>query len=274
MKENVVEYKNCKNGFFAYNKKKLFELEVGRGRDRITLPKYIVKLLENVYTPKGKWVLQINKGGVFDTGYEFDNEGRSLLNYLNTNYTAICILVNWINKEIVAGRIRGFTQLDFYLSSWPHELEKLMKILNKHKDMIFDKYSDVLPDMLKAMDKTSKIGDAAEKETVKRLMDKGISDITQSKFGETKDMWKGVDIVFSYGTHKNQTIQTKSFTRMDETDTHYIFYINGIKPYKVDYFSFYNDKTKRFYMFTNSDTIEFLNKNNEIKIPKVLKRDI
>lgn len=272
MKENIVKY-NCRKGFFAYNRKRLFEIEIGRGRDRTTLPKYIDIILKSVYDPKGKWKLGIHQGGIFNTGYKLDNEGRSLLNYLNTHYTAICLLVNWINKEIVDNKIRGFTQIDFYLSSWSNELEKLFKILDIHKGTIFDKYSVILPELLKAMDKTSSIGDIAEKETVKRLKNKGISNIKQSEFGDEKDMLKGIDITFSYGRHENQTIQTKSFSKMEETDTHYIFYITGIKPYDVDYFSFYN-KNKGFFMFSNSDTIEFLNRNNIIKIPKRLKRDI
>jgi len=271
MRENVVTY-NCRSGFFATNKKRLFDFEVGRGRDKITLPNHILKILKSVYDPRGKWVNTIEKGGVYNTGHKLDNENRSLLNYLNTNYIAICILVNWINNKIVNGDIKNFTQVDFYLSSWSNELQKLFKILDEYKDRIFHPHSDILPELLKAMDRTSKIGDDAEKETIKRLMNKGITDVKQAKFGEKDDMLKGIDIRFSYGKHKNQTIQTKAYTRMEETDTHNIFYINGIKPYKVDYFSFYNKKENKFYMFSNSNSIEF--DKNIIKIPKNLKRDI
>jgi len=270
MKENLVQYNN--GNLFI----KIYPIEVGNYKNKINLDRYIRKILEDVYTPKGKWVNGIQQGGVFNTEHKLDNgpnkdNGRSLLNKLNTHYTAQSLLVNWINEEIINGNIRGFTQIDFYLSSWNNEIQKLFKILDIYKTVIFDNNSEILPKLLKAIKSTSDIGDTAEKITVKKLMDKGITDIKQSKFGDKDDMLKGIDIRFSYKNHRNQTIQTKSYPKMEETDDHYIFYIKNIKPYKVDYFTFYN-KYKGFYMFSNSDTIEY--GKGQIKIPKNLKRDI
>jgi len=274
MKENLIQYSKKDVSIF----RKIYSTKVGDYRNKTTLDSYIRELLKNVYEPKGKWVNSRDQGGVFNTGYKYEydgrsyqDDGRSLLNKLDTHYTAHYLLINWINREIINGNIKGFTQIDFYLSSWINEIQKLFKILDIYKSIIFNNNSEILPELLTAIRTTSEIGDTAERITVKKLMAKGITDIKQASFGDENDIKKGIDIVFSYNNHKNKKIQTKSYRKMEITNDHYIFYIIGIKQYKVDYYSFYN-KYKGFYMFSNSDTIEY--GENQIKIPKNLKRDI
>jgi len=275
MVENLVSYKcfgkaHDKNVFFRQHKSVLFKIKVGGH----TIPSFIRQTLKSIYHREGKWRQSEDFGGIYDTGHKMDDKGRSLLNYLDTNYNALCALVNWINKQIIDKKIKNYTQIDFYLSNWVSEIFKLFKIISENKRDIFNSKSIIMGELLDIMRKTSEIGDNAEKITIKKLREKGITDIKQAMFGEKSDWAKGIDIVFSYNGEV-KTIQTKSYGDIKEDKNYYIFYqVSNIKyydPKTIDFFSFYN-KHHGFYMFNNHKTIEYL-KNNSLKIPKYLKRD-
>lgn len=275
MKENLVRYK-CKGGrydkvFFRDNWKTLRDITV----DDETIPQFMRRTLRSIYAPQNKWVDRREKGGVFNTGHELDEE-RSLLNYTDTNYRSLCVLINWINEEILNGNIGKYTQIDFYLSNWKNEISKFFKIVSQYKTVIYNDNSEILTKLISSAKRTNEIGDIAEKETIRRLRNKGITDIKQAEFGQSSDWAEGIDVTFSYSKHKNKTIQTKSFIDVEENDNSYTFFqVGGLKKYDpkvVNYFSLYNPE-KGFFMFDNTDEIEYL-KNNTLKIPKKLKRDI
>jgi hypothetical protein len=259
MKEKLVEYNCNQNNIFN---KYLKSIKVSNR----TIPEFIREILKTKY----KWVDSVEMGGVYDTGLKNDNIGRSLLNYMDSNNIGLCVLINWINKKIIMGdeTFSKYTQIDFYLSDWKHEIFNFFKILSENKNYIFN--SPIINELLIIFRNTSNKGDYAEKETIKRLIKVGIpkSNIKQSKFGETKDMLKGIDIEFIY-KNKTYTIQTKSYKKM-ESDLNYFtfYYVSNLKKYdtnKIDFISLYDNKYG-FYLFTYNDEIKHLN-NNTLKIP-------
>jgi len=259
MKEKLVSYNCSQNNIF---KEYLKNIKVSN----YTIPEFIRQMLKTKY----KWVDSIEYGGVYDTGLKNDNIGRSLLNYMDSSNIGLCVLINWINKKIITDDkvFSKYTQIDFYLSDWKHEILNFFKIFSENKDYIFN--SSIINELLIVFRNTSKKGDYAEKETIKRLIKAGIpkSNIRQSKFGETKDMLGGIDIEFVYN-NKKYTIQTKSYKKM-ESDLNYFtfYYVSNLKDYntkKIDFISLYNNKYG-FYLFTYNDKVKHLN-NNTLKIP-------
>jgi len=275
MKENLVSY----NGLFIKNNyNKLLRIKI----NNINLQSFLKEILREVYIKK--WKSSTNKvlSGVYDTGYDLDVRGRSLLNWVNSSYMVLPLILNWLNKEILSKTKNPlssislgdkYTQIDFYLSDWTYEMNKLFKIIYDYKYVIFNKNSDILNSILLQISSNHKIGDKAEQITINELVKKGINrnNIRQSKPGEKKDANLGIDIEFIHN-NKKYTIQTKSYSTIKKNNNNYI--ITGIsksKRYKnINLFSFYNPKYG-FYLFDNDPKITIPEYNTMI-IPANLLR--
>jgi len=270
MDKNIISY-NCGgyDEFFRKISKKLYKINV----IGYTIPSYLRKILKDVY--RDNWDNSKEYGGVYNTNNVNDYKGRSLVNYVDTHYTSLCMLITWINKQIYDKNITGYEQLDFYQPTWNDEILNFYNILEQYKFYIFNNDSEILNSMLKVISKTSNIGNYAEIETVKRLKEKGIYDIKRSKFGEVDDWTNGIDITFSYHTHKNMTVQTKSYIRIELVNDYYIIYnISNLRYYDpkiINFFSFYN-KSQGFYFFDNDSNVKYVGDNN-LKIHKNNKRN-
>lgn len=267
MIENLVRYSSL---YFKKNWDKLCNIRI----DNFNIPNYLRKILKDYYG--SKWIERTTgiKSGVFDTGHELDIEGRSLLNYIDTNYSVFAVLINWINYQILNKKIKNFTQIDFYLSSWINEIEKLFEILDIYKNDIFDNESEILEEIFKIVNKTSSYGDAIEKITIKKLKSfPGIKNIKQAEFGDDNDMFKGIDIEFTF-RGKKWGVQCKSYTDIKYDGENYIIYgISHAKDYNplyVNLYAFYHPK-KGFFMFDNKETIR---DGNTLYIKKQYKRNI
>jgi len=257
MKENLVQYPAS---FFRDNRELLYKIKV----DKKTYSDIIKIILKKLF----KWVDGDNDtiGGVYDTGLNGDINGRSLLNFLYSNYTNTSILINWINTQIIndVPGYNKFTQIDFYLSEWKNELNKLFIILLNNHEEIFANNSKILRIILRKSEQMLKIGDTAESITVKRLKESGITNIKQSKRGDVNDYGKGIDIEFEYKGER-YTVQTKTYKILLIEQNEYIFKeVSGIEKYDVDFISLYN-KNHGFYMF-DFDDITIIN-SGSLKVP-------
>jgi hypothetical protein len=233
------------------------------------IPKYIRKTLKTIYEPNNKWVSSNEYGGVYNTEHPLDIGGRSLLNYLDTNYTSISILLNWINNEII--KDQKYNQIDLYNGILYDEIKKFFQMIYKYKFIIFNNDSDILNDIFIILNKTSKYGDYIEKMTINKLKEfNDISDIKQAKFGERLDMFGGIDITFKFN-NKIWSIQCKSYGLIKKSNNKKYYIISGIshaKDYTVNLYSFYNP-IYGFYIFDNKNIKRF---NNTLYIPIENKR--
>lgn len=264
MTENIVDYNSN-----YFKDRWHFFLKISPDK-RNDIPTYIRSILRSKFEKEDKWVERRGDilGGVHNTGHKLDNKGRSLLNYLDTNYNAFTELINFINRKIMSKDINGYTQIDFYLSNTHREIGKLFDILKNYKDYIFEN-DELLTGLFTIIKRTSKYGNDAEYETIKRIKKfDGVTDIEKMEFGHVDDQLSGIDIKFKYNGKEN-AIQAKYYTDMRHQDGKYYFRVGHPKNYKyVNILSFWNKKMG-FYMFRNDPSIKI--KGSYYIIPDRLK---
>jgi hypothetical protein len=233
--------------FFRDKAPKILNYKFRNGKTFKTLIRYVINDLFE-YDPK------VN--GVVNTGLKGDLK-RSLLNFLNTNYSGLRLLVNWINKQIDEGNIKGYTKIDLTDDEkLGNELYKFYTILKKYGDYIFSERSGIMGSLLSVMMKTYLKGKKAESKVVEYLTKmqecKNIYNINLPVDGDTSDMYDGVDVTFEY-KNKTYKIQVKTARKHRLEDGYYIFEnISNMKQYdtnKIDYLFFYEtdyDKVRGF----------------------------
>jgi len=282
----MIEYKSW---FFTNNKFIMKKLEP-----------ILRKQLESVYHVTGNtndrkncWGIIVDsnkdsrgftkKEGVINTNYDFTDivvsdeirnkylipilknkdTKRSILNYFNSHTTALCVVLNWINKHIVNGDIKD-NEIDFYnLSNIDYEIKRFDEILTRYIVFILTPGSRVFNDIISVLLYSSYYGDLAEIMTIDRIKDfVGIDNIKRSEQGDEADFKYGIDITFTY-KEKIWTVQSKKISKLKILDGYYYITVNNAKKYNVKLLSFYDQKLG-FYMFKNTD-VEIVN-NNTYKI--------
>ena len=187
--------------------------------------------------------------------YNFESEGRSVINKLNTNYTCFCILLNDVNKVLSYENQPKIDLVGKTPFEQINETKKFVKVLEKYKYRIFDKNSATFSNLMSTLTKTNKIGDVTENATVeilkKQFGDKNVIQI--GKLGSLEDMVGGIDckVTTNEGT---KTAQIKPFTHSKKTDNELVIFGSGqVKPYKTDWIIF-TKNNKEVLIFDNKST--------------------
>jgi hypothetical protein len=130
--------------------------------------------------------------------YDLEGPGRSVINKLNTNYTAFCILLKDLNQVIV--KIPGKLPISF-MDKKPmeqkKEVERFIKAINHFKYRIFDKDSSTLHNLLRTLTEKDKAGSKREEITsliIKKHFGKEIKVEVVGELGSKKDAIQGVDL--------------------------------------------------------------------------------
>ena len=190
--------------------------------------------------------------------YDFESKGRSVINKLNTNYSAFCILMNDLNvylKSVNKEKI-SFSPSD--KQQQIKEVERFCNYLELLKNRIFNlETSKTFQEIFEKLKQTNRLGDIREDNTIIQL--KKIFNTDEVKkiggLGSEQDMISGVDaIVIENGVEK--TIQIKPFSSIRKFSYNevVIYGVSNPKKYTTDYIAFNNGDT----------TIVF--KNNSTKI--------
>lgn len=224
---------------------------------------FINDILQKLYQKEQKWSKLLGDGnyGVIDTDYDLtkapmNDEVRkffvkvhnnkdpkwSLLNYVNTHYTAFSEIADTLNYWISKDFIKNQQSLDFNKDYFDN-LEKMKYLLTRTDKYIFfpqEKLS-IFYKIMGAIATTTYYGNKGECITLEHLSKFGdITDVIKSEPGQRIDTHQGVDIRFKLnGVPK--TLQCKSFRDFEYVDGLYIFRnISNPGWYNVDYFSFVN----------------------------------
>jgi hypothetical protein len=130
--------------------------------------------------------------------YDLEGPGRSVINKLNTNYTAFCILLKDLNQVIV--KIPGKLPISF-MDKKPmeqkKEVERFIKAINHFKYRIFDKDSSTLHNLLRTLTEKDKAGSKREEITsliIKKHFGKEVKVEVVGELGSKKDAIQGVDL--------------------------------------------------------------------------------
>jgi hypothetical protein len=149
--------------------------------------------------------------------YNLEGPGRSVINKLNTNYTAFCILLKDLNRVI--STIQGKLPINF-MDKTPaeqkKEVERFIKAIDHFKYRIFDKDSSTLHNLLRTLTEKDKAGSKREEITaaiLKRFFGKQAKIQVVGELGSKKDAIQGVDLELTMDDQK-YTAQIKPFRNM------------------------------------------------------------
>jgi len=187
--------------------------------------------------------------------YDYEQEGRSVINKLNTNYTAFCTLVNDVNQYL---RKYGIDAINFNNknnSAQLNEVDRLNKYLIELRYRIFDSESSTFKTLMSGLDKTNKFGDKREVDAVVGLKDIFKTDkVTKvGELGGVDDMIGGVDAIVEL-SGGSKTMQIKPYNDVKNINGKVTVYGTGnVKPYTTDFLVFHNNKLGTI-VFDNSNT--------------------
>lgn len=172
--------------------------------------------------------------------YNLESEGRSKINYLNTNYSAFCVLKRDLNKYLEK---MGQDLIDFSGKSPEEqvkEMAKMMKVLNQVKFRVFSTESSTMKNIMTIMGATSKKGNETEEAVVAKLKKQfGDENVVQvGELGSKEDMLNGVDVKIIIDG-KEYTAQVKPFSHITNSDDMYKLHgTANVKKYHTDWMIF------------------------------------
>jgi Fe-Mn family superoxide dismutase len=153
--------------------------------------------------------------------YNLEGPGRSVINKLNTNYTAFCILLKDLNQVIatIPGK-KPINFMDKTPSEQRKEVERFVKAIDYFKYRIFDTDSTTLHNLLRTLTEKDKAGSKREEITasiLKRFFGKQAKVQVVGELGSKKDAIQGIDLELTKDGQK-YTAQIKPFRNMVESE--------------------------------------------------------
>ena len=103
--------------------------------------------------------------------YDFEQPGRSVINKLNTNYSAFCILVNDLNAVL---KHYGQDPLNFVGKDFKgqlSEVQRMISLMVQFRHRIFNQESATFQTIMASLDKSNKFGDEREIKAVVNMKD-------------------------------------------------------------------------------------------------------
>lgn len=213
----------------------------------------IEKILEKVYPDKWYKNNEYQKG--MSSGvYDLEKPGRSIINYLNTNYSAFCPLLKDLNKVLIANDKRPIEFEGLSKEDQIKEMYDMLQVVFQLRDRIFDEQSKTFQNIFQILNTTSTMGSKTEDFVETKFKEKfGPENVKRiGALGSKEDMM-GVDLkVFTNG--KLYTAQVKPYDSVEEIDD--MIRVEGtanVKPYSTDWMVFVR-RGKDFIVFDNTNS--------------------
>lgn len=190
--------------------------------------------------------------GIFD----LESRGRSVINKLNTNYNAFCVLYHDLNSVL---RYDGKPELQ--LIGLPpfqqvNETKKFVRLLDEYKNRIFSTKSGTFQNVMSILGSTNKMGDIREDLVVKELKKKfGNENVKKiGELGAKSDMILGVDcIIIINGEEYTAQIKPYKLVKVIDENLVSILDTGQVKSYSTDWIIF-EGGSDGILVFDNSDT--------------------
>jgi hypothetical protein len=187
--------------------------------------------------------------------YDLEQEGRSVINKLNTNYSCFCVLLRDVNKVLVSQRQQpiSFQNLNDYEQI--NQVKRFVSVIDQYKTRIFNPESSTFQSLMMVLGQTHAWGQKREDTTVEILKKQFGQDNVNAvgKLGSSEDMIGGIDCeIIVDGVTK--TAQIKPFAAISE-EHHFIIVLGSgnVKKYKTDWLIF-SKNNKEILIFDNNDT--------------------
>jgi len=187
--------------------------------------------------------------------YDFEGEGRSVLNKLNTNYSAFCVLFHGLNSVLIYEGKQPLKLVGLPPFEQISETKKFVKYLNDYKFRIFSSKSGTFKNILTILGGTNMMGDIREEKVVSKLKGRfGEENVKKvGELGSKSDMLQGVDCIITIDG-KEYTAQIKPYSNIDKIDGQIIVYGSGqVKKYTTNWIIF-EGTGKSILIFNNTST--------------------
>jgi hypothetical protein len=187
--------------------------------------------------------------------YDFEMSGRSVINKLNTNYSAFSVLLRDVNRVLkyMEQPIIYFNQLS--QQEQITQAHKLNQTIYEHKSRIFDTNSATFQTIMFVLGQTHAWGQKREDNTIvllkKQFGEKNVKPI--GKLGSTQDMVGGIDTIITINGSE-VTAQIKPFTHLiTEDNVTHVMGAGNVKKYKTDWLIF-SKNNKEILVFENHNS--------------------
>lgn len=187
--------------------------------------------------------------------YDFEMSGRSVINKLNTNYSAFSVLLRDVNRVL-----KYMKQPIIYFNGLSQQeqitqVHNLNQTIYEHKNRIFDINSSTFQTIMFVLGQTHAWGQKREDNTV-LILKKQFGEskvIPVGKLGSTEDMVGGVDTIIEIDGVEVKA-QIKPFTHLitEGKETH-VMGAGNVKRYNTDWIIF-SKNNKEIIVFKNSNS--------------------
>jgi hypothetical protein len=184
--------------------------------------------------------------------YDLEQEGRSVINKLNTNYSCFCVLLRDVNKVLESQKQQPISFQNSDVFEQINQVKKFVNIIDEYKTRIFTPKSSTFQSLMMVLGQTHAWGQKREDLTVNILKKEFGKDNVNAvgKLGSNEDMVGGVDCEIKING-KLKTAQIKPFgyikTKNGFTT---IFESANVKPYKTNWMIFAKNN-KEILIFDN-----------------------
>lgn len=206
-------------------------------RFMFTIMDILKEVFSDYWFEKGQYNTK-NVSGIYD----YEQKGRSVINKLNTNYTAFCTIVTEINKHLLNYGVNAINFQNKTKEEQINEVDRLNNYIIELRYIIFDKNSTIFHNLIYGLDKTNKYGNESEMGAVENLKQIFQTEnvIKIGDLGNTDDMIKGIDATVEL-SGETKTLQIKPYNNIKKDEDYIILYGTGnVKTYKTDFMAFHN----------------------------------
>jgi hypothetical protein len=187
--------------------------------------------------------------------YDFEMTGRSVINKLNTNYSAFCVLLRDVNK--VLSSMQQPIIVFNYQSTQNQitQVHKLNQFIYDHKNRIFQIHTATFQTIMFVLGQTHAWGQQREDNTIvllkKQFGEKNVKPI--GKLGSSQDMIGGIDTIIEIDGNEINA-QIKPFTHLiTEDNVTHVMGAGNVKKYKTDWLIF-SKNNKEILVFDNNNS--------------------
>lgn len=217
----------------------------------------ITNILKSIFYDYWKNETSTQLGGFYD----IERKGyRSVLNNLDTNIFAFCLLIDIINDKLDSiGKHNKKFDFTYSPNVNEHEIKRFLSSVNYFKQEIFTKKNK---NFVKIFNKLKEIWDKGEKsektslDNIKSFFGDRVEVKRVGGHGNKIDALKGIDAVLVLDNNE-KSAQIKPFTDIKKEENKIkIFGSGNVKQYRVDWMIFINNKTNKVLIFDNKPIIE------------------
>ena len=188
--------------------------------------------------------------------YDLEKPGRSVINYMNTNYSVFCIMVRDLNRVITKSlkeksvNFEGKTPAEQI-----SEMKRLCNYIEQFSSRIFDPNSQTFHSIMNTLKEKDNVGTRRENMAQVRLQESipNAKVIVTAGAGKTKDAIQKIDMEIVVENSK-LTAQVKGFDEILEQNGRLVVTKTGeVAKYNVDWMVFV--KGKKVVVFENKGEI-------------------